>query len=98
MGATLPPAVEPDLLLGNGGSPGVARGPAKEIHSLAEASKLQKGDNLVAETTTPAWTPLFATTAAVVTDTGGALSHGAVVARVRYSSHGRRRHRVQANP
>jgi pyruvate,water dikinase len=36
---------------------------------------------LVAETTAPAWTPLFATAAAVVTDTGGILSHCAVVAR-----------------
>ena len=36
---------------------------------------------LVAETTAPPWTPLFATVAAVVTDTGGVLSHCAVVAR-----------------
>jgi len=35
----------------------------------------------VAETTAPPWTPLFATAAAVVTDTGGILSHCAVVAR-----------------
>jgi pyruvate,water dikinase len=36
---------------------------------------------LVAGTTAPPWTPLFATAAAVVTDTGGILSHCAVVAR-----------------
>ena len=36
---------------------------------------------LVAETTAPPWTPLFATAAAIVTDTGGILSHSAVVAR-----------------
>ena len=36
---------------------------------------------LVAGTTAPPWTPLFATAAAVVTDTGGVLSHCAVVAR-----------------
>ena len=35
----------------------------------------------MAETTAPPWTPLFATAAAVVTDTGGVLSHCAVVAR-----------------
>ena len=51
------------------------------IRTLAEAIKLQPGDILVAETTAPPWTPLFATAAAVVTDTGGILSHCAVVAR-----------------
>ena len=36
---------------------------------------------LVAAITTPAWTPLFAMAAAVVTDVGGPLSHGSIVAR-----------------
>lgn len=75
------PQVEPDVLRGNAGSPGTVRGPAKVIHSLSEAGKLQEGDVLVAETTAPPWTPLFATAVAVVTDTGGVLSHCAVVAR-----------------
>jgi phosphohistidine swiveling domain-containing protein len=66
---------------GNAGSPGLARGVAKVVRSLAEAEKLAPGDILIAETTAPAWTPLFATVAAVVTDTGGILSHSAVVAR-----------------
>jgi len=72
---------EPGTLKGNAGSKGVVRGTAKVIRSLAEAGKLRKGDILVAETTALAWTPLFATAAAVVTDTGGILSHCAVVAR-----------------
>jgi pyruvate,water dikinase len=59
----------------------VARGPARLIHSLAEAGKLKKGEVLVARSTLPPWTPLFATAAAVVTDTGGVLCHSAVVAR-----------------
>jgi phosphohistidine swiveling domain-containing protein len=63
------------------GSAGVARGTARVIHSLAEAGKLQPGDVLVTESTEPPWTPLFATAAAIVTDTGGVLSHSAVVAR-----------------
>jgi phosphohistidine swiveling domain-containing protein len=66
---------------GNAGSPGVARGVAKVVRSLAEAGKIEPGDILIAETTAPPWTPLFATVAAVVTDTGGILSHSAVVAR-----------------
>ncbi|MBS1115754.1 MAG: uncharacterized protein H6Q87_138 [candidate division NC10 bacterium] len=77
-----PPTDEaPEVLRGNAGSPGTARGPAKVVRSLADAGKLQAGDVLVAETTAPPWTPLFATAAAVVTDTGGVLSHCAVVAR-----------------
>jgi phosphohistidine swiveling domain-containing protein len=63
------------------GSAGRARGTARVIHSLAEASKLQPGDVLVAIATEPPWTPLFATASAIVTDNGGVLSHSAVVAR-----------------
>jgi len=63
------------------GSAGVARGAARVIHSLAEAGKLQPGDVLVAVATEPPWTPLFATASAIVTDSGGVLSHSAVVAR-----------------
>jgi pyruvate,water dikinase len=69
------------LIRGNRGSPGKATGSARVVRSLAGAGKLQPGDVLVVETTAPPWTPLFATAAAVVSDTGGILSHCAVVAR-----------------
>jgi pyruvate,water dikinase len=72
---------EPGVLRGTAGSPGTARGPARVVRSLAEAGRLRPGEVLVAETTAPPWTPLFATAVAVVTDTGGVLSHCAVVAR-----------------
>jgi phosphohistidine swiveling domain-containing protein len=72
---------EVGVVLGNSGSPGKAHGPARIVRSLQEAGKLGPGDVLVAETTAPPWTPLFATAAAIVTDTGGILSHCAVVAR-----------------
>ena len=72
---------EPNVVRGNAGSPGTARGPARVVRALAEAGKLRPGDVLVVETTAPPWTPLFATAAAIVTDTGGILSHCAVVAR-----------------
>jgi pyruvate,water dikinase len=75
------PSDEPGVLRGNPGSPGVVRGRARVLGSLPEAAVLREGEVLVAETTAPAWTPLFATAAAVVTDTGGILSHCAVVAR-----------------
>jgi phosphohistidine swiveling domain-containing protein len=68
-------------LHGSPGSAGVVRGTARVIRSLAEAGKLQPGDVLVTKMTTPPWTPLFATAVAVVTDTGGVLSHAAIVAR-----------------
>jgi pyruvate,water dikinase len=74
-------AAQANEITGMPGSPGVARGTARLIHSLADAHRLEAGDVLVAQTTSPPWTPLFATAAAVVTDTGGILSHAAVVAR-----------------
>ena len=42
---------------------------------------MRRGDVIVAVITTPAWTPLFAIASAVVTDIGGPLSHGSIVAR-----------------
>jgi len=80
-GGPPPAATEPGVLKGNAGSRGVVRGTAKVVRSLAEAEKLRPGDILVAETTAPPWTSLFAIAAAVVTDPGGILSHCAVVAR-----------------
>lgn len=80
-GAPPHPSTDPNVFFGNAGSPGTARGPARVITSLAESARLQPGDVLVATTTAPPWTPLFATAVAVVTDTGGILSHCAVVAR-----------------
>jgi rifampicin phosphotransferase len=78
-----PPPVQTDqaVVTGYAGSPGIARGPARVIRSLVDAARLQPGEILVTETTAPPWTPMFATAAAVVTDTGGVLSHCAVVAR-----------------
>lgn len=75
------PSTEWDVLRGAAGSPGVVRGPARVLRSLAEAGTLRKGDVLVTAMTLPPWTPLFATAAALVTDAGGILCHGAVVAR-----------------
>jgi pyruvate,water dikinase len=66
---------------GNPGAPGIARGKARIIRTITDADRLEDGDVLVAETTSPPWTPLFAIASAVVCDTGGILSHAAVVAR-----------------
>ena len=62
-------------------SPGQATGPVRIIRTPAEFDRLQVGDVLVAPATTPAWTPLFARAAAVITDTVGFLAHASLVAR-----------------
>ncbi|MCL4833352.1 MAG: hypothetical protein KJZ86_12985 [Caldilineaceae bacterium] len=68
-------------LLGNAGSTGTVQGRARVILDLADAHQLQQGEILVARTTMPPWTPLFGVAAGLVTETGGMLSHAAVVAR-----------------
>ncbi|MBI3973511.1 MAG: hypothetical protein HY332_19735 [Chloroflexi bacterium] len=60
---------------------GVARGPARVIQHPRAGHRLHKGDILVAPTTDPGWTPLFLRAAGLVMETGGYLSHGAIVAR-----------------
>ena len=62
-------------------SAGRATGTARVIRSPEEFHRLQPGDILVCPYTDPTWTPLFALAAAVVADTGGPLSHAAIVAR-----------------
>ncbi|WP_157259603.1 PEP-utilizing enzyme [Paenibacillus sp. OSY-SE] len=66
---------------GAGASQGEAEGVVKLIRGPQEFNKLKPGDILVCTNTNPAWTPLFSVAAAVVTDTGGVLSHSAIVAR-----------------
>jgi pyruvate,water dikinase len=68
-------------LRGLAGAPGVAEGRARVALSLDEAMDLEPGEILVCEMTLPAWTPALSIAAAVVADTGGALSHSAIVAR-----------------
>jgi len=75
------PSRDPDVITGTGASPGTKQGRAKVMRNLSEASKVEPGDILVCEMTMPAWTPLFSTVSAVVADTGGLLSHSAIVAR-----------------
>jgi pyruvate,water dikinase len=70
-----------EVLKGTPASAGTAVGTARVITGAADFGRLEAGDVLVCATTTPAWTPLFASAAALVTDTGGILSHAAIVAR-----------------
>jgi pyruvate,water dikinase len=68
-------------LVGLGVSPGKVTAVARVIHSLDEMQRINAGEILVTRTTTPAWTPLFARIAGLVTDLGGPLAHGSIVAR-----------------
>lgn len=70
-----------NTLKGIGASVGLATAPASVLHGPEDFDRMRPGDVLVAATTTPAWTPLFAMASAVVTDIGGPLSHGSIVAR-----------------
>jgi phosphohistidine swiveling domain-containing protein len=68
-------------LQGIGGSSGSYQGTARVLQSVAEVGRLQRGDVLVTRFTDPGWTSSFAGLGAVVTETGGVLSHAAVIAR-----------------
>lgn len=81
LGPIFEPEREPDIIRGIPASPGLIQGTAKVVRTLGEASKLQQGDIMVCEMTLPPWTPLFSTVAGLVADTGGILSHCAIVAR-----------------
>jgi phosphohistidine swiveling domain-containing protein len=75
------PAATSNTLKGGAAAPGMARGPARVVRSLAQVDIVRSGDVLVVETAQPPWTSLFPIVAAIVTDHGGVLSHCAVVAR-----------------
>ncbi len=66
---------------GRGVSPGIAQGPARLVAGPWEFARVQAGDVLVTATADPGWTPLFGKLAGLVLETGGLLSHAAVVAR-----------------
>jgi rifampicin phosphotransferase len=61
-------------------SAGVVEGRARVILDMAEAD-LEAGDILVTAYTDPSWTPLFVAIAGLVTEVGGLMTHGAVIAR-----------------
>jgi Phosphoenolpyruvate synthase/pyruvate phosphate dikinase len=62
-------------------SPGVISGRARVIKDIFDAERLTKGDILITKFTDPGWTPKFSLISAVATETGGLLSHAAVISR-----------------
>lgn len=63
------------------GCHGLVTGKARIIFHPRDFYKFRAGEILVVPTTTPAWSPLFAIANGLVTDAGGALSHGAILSR-----------------
>ena len=82
----VPPAGYDTDALPDGALPGIAasagtvEGRARVVLSQADAH-LEDGDILVTRFTDPSWTPVFLSVRGIVTEVGGAMTHGAVVAR-----------------
>ncbi len=70
-----------DVLKGDAGCSGVARGTVRVVLDPADAYELIPGEVLVAPLTDPSWTPLFLPAAAVVVNVGALMSHAVIVAR-----------------
>jgi pyruvate,water dikinase len=79
-GATSAAGSRGTILRGTPASSGTAEGIARVMTDPHDAD-LRAGEILVTRYTDPAWTPLFFTAAALITEVGGVLSHGAVIAR-----------------
>jgi pyruvate,water dikinase len=69
------------VLRGLGASPGAYEGPARLISGPSEFDRIVNGDVLVTQSTTEAFNILLPLLGAIVTDSGGLLSHSAIVAR-----------------
>jgi phosphoenolpyruvate synthase/pyruvate phosphate dikinase len=69
-----------DALVGLPVSKGTVEGRARVVLDMSDAD-LEPGDILVTAFTDPSWSPVFVTIEALVTEVGGLMTHGAVVAR-----------------
>jgi rifampicin phosphotransferase len=69
-----------DAIVGLPVSSGVIEGRARVVLSMEDAD-LEDGDILVTAFTDPSWTPLFVSIKGLITEVGGLMTHGAVIAR-----------------
>ena len=72
---------EASVIRGLSASSGVREGPARRVSGPSDFDRIQQGDILVTEATTEAFNILLPLLSGIVTDSGGALSHAAIVAR-----------------
>jgi pyruvate,water dikinase len=68
-------------IVGHPASAGCATGPVRLVHGPDDFAAFTEGEVLVARATSPAWTPLFARAAAVVTDGGTLAAHASLITR-----------------
>lgn len=66
---------------GTSSSPGIASGIIRVVESIRELPEVKDEEILVTSNTDPGWTPVFSKIGGLITETGGILSHGAVVSR-----------------
>lgn len=66
---------------GAAASPGTFKGIARVVESIEELSQLEDNEILITSNTDPAWTAVFSKVGGLITETGGILSHGAVISR-----------------
>jgi pyruvate,water dikinase len=59
----------------------ITSGTARILHSPNEAGKLQAGEIIITDTTSPDWDPLLQKASAIITNKGGRTSHASIVAR-----------------
>jgi pyruvate,water dikinase len=69
------------VVRGTGASAGIVSGPARIVLGPDDFGRVRPGDIIVAPSSNPSWVPLFTIAGGLVTNTGGVLSHAAVVAR-----------------
>ena len=72
---------ESKLFHGIPASQGIITAPIRIIKDINLISTVRAGDILVVARTDPGWTPIFSKIGGLITETGGVLSHGAVVSR-----------------
>ena len=76
-----PQPIDESTIVGHPASAGRATGRVRLVHDVEDFASFSDGEVLVAKATAPAWTPLFARAAAVVTDGGTLAAHASLVAR-----------------
>jgi pyruvate,water dikinase len=80
--AEITPEIKATVLLsGVPASPGMASGPVKIIYDASQIDKVESGNILVSEMTTPDFVPAMKRAVAIVTERGGRTSHAAIVSR-----------------
>ena len=70
-----------NAIYGAAASPGIFNGVARVVESIEELSHLEDHEILITSNTDPAWTAVFSKIGGLITETGGILSHGAVISR-----------------